>query len=394
MELINQIQQLSEQYFEEIRDVRHHLHAHPELSFEEYQTAELVQRKLSEFDIPFQAKVAKTGVVGMIAGKNPTKKVIALRADMDALPILEENEVPYKSKNEGVMHACGHDVHTSSLLGAAKILNQIKAHFEGSIKLIFQPSEERLPGGASVMIEEGVLESPTTASIIGQHVHPPLEVGKVGFCPGMSMASADELYFTVKGKGGHAAVPHDSIDPILIASHIVINLQHLVSRRANPYVPTVLTIGKMVGGTANNIIPYEVKMEGTLRTMNEEWRSQMHEHIHRVAKLTAESMGGSCELDIKVGYPYLVNDEELTARCQQMAEAYMGKENVVPIPPRMTAEDFAYYTHHTKGCFYRLGVANAAKGIGSPVHTPTFDIDEAALKTGMGLMAWLAVNNV
>lgn len=395
MNLKEQIQQLAEEGFQEVIDIRRHLHQHPELSYQEVETGKFIANRLSQMGIPHEHGVAENGVVGLIEGKNPNSKTIALRADIDALPIEEANNIAYKSKNEGVMHACGHDVHTSSLLGTAKILFALKEHFEGTIKLIFQPAEEKLPGGASIMIKEGVLENPKPVSILGQHVHPPLEVGKVGFCPGKYMASADEIYVTITGKGGHGALPQDCIDPILIAGYLITALQQIVSRNANPSMPTVLTFGKInsVGG-ATNIIPNQVKLEGTFRTMNEEWRFDAHRRMKRIAEGIAESMGGSIDFNIVVGYPNLYNNEPLTNRSKQLAVEYLGADKVVDLPIRMTAEDFAYYSQEMPACFYRLGTGNQEKGITSPVHTNTFNIDEDALKLSIGLMAWLAIGEL
>lgn len=395
MMLKDKVQALAKELFSEVVAIRRHLHQHPELSYEEEKTGRFIAEKLQEFGIEHQHGCAVNGVVGIIKGKNPDSKVIALRGDMDALPITEANEVSYKSKNEGVMHACGHDVHTASLLVAAKILHELRDSFEGSIKLIFQPAEERAPGGASIMIEEGVLENPRPQQIFGQHVHPPLEAGKIGLRPGKYMASADELYLTVKGRGGHGALPQDCIDPIVITAHIITALQQIVSRRADPTIPTVLTLGKINStGGATNIIPNEVKLQGTFRTMNEEWREEAHKRIRKMATILAESMGGACEIEILKGYPYLVNDEELTTRGKQYAIDYLGEENVVDLPIRMTAEDFSYYSHHVPACFYRLGTGNKAKGIVSPVHTNTFDIDEQSLEVSIGLMAWMALSEL
>ena len=375
--------------------IRRHLHQHPELSFQEDQTSRYIAGKLEEFGIPFQRGMAGNGVVALIQGTNPTSKVVALRADMDALPILEANDLPYKSQNEGVMHACGHDVHTASLLGAAKILQEIRADLKGTIKLIFQPAEELFPGGASIMIKEGVLENPAPASIFGQHVHPPLPVGKIGMRPGSYMASADELYVTVSGKGGHGALPQDCIDPVLISSHIIVALQQIVSRYGDPTIPSVLTFGKINStGGATNIIPEEVKLEGTFRTMNEKWRFEAHQRMKTIAESMAEGMGGSCDFDIKVGYPVLYNEPELTARARTYAQEFLGVENVVELPIRMTAEDFAYYSQQMPACFYRLGTGNPDKGLVSPIHTNTFNIDENALEVGMGLMAWMGVREL
>ncbi len=393
--LINQVKSLADQYHPEVVGIRHHLHAYPELSFQEYQTSEYVQQRLGEMGIPFRAGIAGTGVVAMIKGERPGGKVIALRADMDALPIEEENNTPYRSRNAGVMHACGHDVHTACLLGAARILHHLRGEIAGAVKLIFQPGEERMPGGASLMIKEGVLENPAPAGILGQHVYPLLPAGTVGFRAGKMMASADEIELRIMGSGGHGAVPHRAVDPVVIAAQVVTALQQVVSRVGDPTIPSVLTFGSIQskGGTYN-VIPAEVHLKGTFRTFSEYWRYRAHEKVRRIATSIAEGLGGACEVGITVGYPFLVNNEELTQRCQRAALRFLGPDHVHDIPMRLTAEDFAYYTHHTHGCFYRLGVANEARGIKSPVHSPTFDIDESALLTGAGLMAWLALEEL
>lgn len=386
--MLEKIKALAKEYAAEFIEVRHHLHAHPELSYQEFETSKFVQGKLSNWNIPFEIK-ATTGVVGLIRGKNPEKRVIALRADMDALPIKEENDISYKSKKDGVMHACGHDVHTTCLLGAAKILNETKNDWEGTVKLIFQPGEEKNPGGASIMIKDGVLENPKPTSIFGLHVHPGLPVGKMSFRGGKVMASADELYITIKGKGGHAAAPHLCIDPILIASHLIISLQQLVSRNNNPHNPTVLSITAFNGGTTTNVIPNEVKLKGTFRAMDEEWRFKAHELIRNLSTHLVNSMGGEIDLLIDIGYPSVYNHEALNEIAKEKAKDFIGASNVEITEKRMGAEDFGYYTQQIPGCFYRLGVMNTAKGIVSGVHTPTFNIDESAIETGMGMMAWL-----
>jgi amidohydrolase len=385
------IKTLAKKYADEFIEVRHHLHAHPELSYKEFETSKFVQQKLTEFGIPFEIK-ATTGVIGIIKGKNPTKRIIALRADMDALPITEENDVDYKSKNIGLMHACGHDVHTSVLLGASKVLNELKDEWEGTIKLIFQPGEEKNPGGASLLIKENVLENPKPAAILGLHVHPGMEVGKLSFRGGMVMASADEIYITIKGKGGHAAAPHTTVDTILIASHLIVALQQIISRNRNPFSPSVLSITSFQGGYTTNVIPSEVKLMGTFRAMDEAWRFKAHELIRKEAIGLVESMGAQIDLHIDVGYPVVHNNEVLNKIARKEAEEYIGKENVSETEMRMGAEDFGYYTQLIPGCFYRLGVMNEEKKITSGVHTPTFNIDENAIEIGMGMMAWLGSN--
>jgi amidohydrolase len=392
-DLKSKIQHAASTYLSEIIEIRRHLHAHPELSFEEYKTSEFIASRLKKYQIPFTAGVVKTGIVALIEGKNPSKKVIALRADLDALPITEANTSEYKSQNTGVMHACGHDVHSASLLGAAKILNELKNEFEGTVKLIFQPGEEKLPGGASLMIQEGVLENPHTQGIFGQHVFPTMEAGKVGFRNGMYMASTDEIYITVKGKGGHAAMPKDYNSPLLIASRILLELNKTFMQEEQP-APTVLAFGKIVGNGATNVIPDEVYIEGTFRTLNEDWRAKAKIKMKALAESIAKEMGGSCEYTIENGYPFLVNDDATTTRARAAAQVYLGKENVEELALRMTAEDFAFYSQKIPACFYRLGTANKAKGITSGVHTATFDIDEKALEIGAGLMAWLAVSEL
>ena len=392
--LKDKIKSLAKAYKEEVIANRRHLHANPELSYQEFKTAAFVEEQLKSIGITKIEKKATTGWSALIEGKNPHKKVVALRADMDALPIHEANEVSYKSKNEGVMHACGHDAHTASLLGAAKILHGIKDDFEGTIKLIFQPGEELVPGGASLMIKDKVLENPRPSGIIGQHVMPFIEAGKVGFRKGIYMASADELYITVKGKGGHGAMPETLIDPVLIASHMIVALQQVVSRAASPKIPSVLSFGRVEALGATNVIPNEVHIQGTFRTLNEEWRAKAHQKMLQIAHGIVEGMGGELDFEIRKGYPFLKNDPELTDRSQKAAIDYLGAENVLDLDIWMAAEDFAYYSQEINGCFYRLGTRNESRGITSGVHTPTFDIEEDALEIGAGLMAWLAVSEL
>ena len=392
MDLLHNIQSLSVKHNVDVVRHRRHLHANPELSYEEHNTAAYVAEQLRGIGLDPRVGIATTGALVEIKGRNPGKKTIALRADLDALPINEANETPYRSKVAGVMHACGHDVHTASLLGTACILNEIKDHFEGTVRLLFQPGEEKNPGGASYMIRDGALKNPQPSGIIGQHVFPLLPVGKIGFREGMYMASCDEIYLKVMGKGGHGAAPDLAIDPILIASHILISLQQVVSRNASPKQPTVLSFGKIAGDGATNIIPDEVNIAGTFRAMNEDWREDALKKIKKMAESIAEGMGGKCEVNISRGYPYLQNDPALTRRIRAAAESYVGKENVVDLDITLGSEDFAFYSQVIPASFYRLGTRNEAKGITSYVHTPTFDIDEEALKLGPGLMAWMAVD--
>lgn len=388
-----QIQELSQKIFSDVVSNRRHLHANPELSFHEVATSAYVAAKLDELGIP-HVRMADNGIVGLLSGNKPSNQVVALRADMDALPITEANEVPYKSQNMGVMHACGHDVHTSSLLGTATILSSIKDQFAGTVKFIFQPAEEKLPGGANLMIQQGVLENPKPQAIIGQHVMPLIDAGKVGFRAGKYMASTDEIYVTVKGKGGHGAQPQQNVDPVIITAHILTALQQVVSRFADPKSPSVLSFGKVIANGATNIIPNEVYLEGTFRTMDEQWRQEAHRRMKKMAEGIAESMGGSCEFNIMKGYPFLINEEKLTASVRAHAEDYLGKENVLDLDIWMAAEDFAYYSQVADSCFYRLGTRNESRGITSAVHTPTFDVEESALAVSTGLMAYMALKQL
>jgi amidohydrolase len=390
MNLLAEIKQLSSEFASEFTSIRRHLHAHPELSFEETMTSAYIVEQLSKMMIPFSKGIAGTGIVAWIEGKGPGK-VIALRADMDALPIQEQNKYDYRSKNDGVMHACGHDVHTASLLGTAKILLSLRDHFNGKIKFIFQPGEEKIPGGASLMLKEDALAPDEPEIVLAQHVFPDLPAGKVGFRPGIYMASSDEIYITVKGKGGHAALPEKLIDPVFIAAQVIVALQSVSSRFAPPGIPTVLSFGRIEAKGAVNVIPDEVRIEGTFRTMNEEWRAKAHEHIKRICTQTTAAFGGLSELEIRNGYPVLTNNPEVSARAKQLAQLYMGTGNVEDLEIRMTAEDFAYFANKYPSVMYRLGTSKQGSPI-TPLHTSRFDVDESAIETGMGLMAWLAVN--
>lgn len=390
--MIDTIRKKALDYFPEIQEIRHHIHANPELSFEEHKTAAFISGKLKEWGIQHQTGIAGTGIVGIIEGKNPGKKCIALRADMDALPIQEANDTPYRSKNDGVMHACGHDVHSSCLLGVARILNDLKDEWEGTVKLIFQPGEEKHPGGASLMIKEGVLEDPKPEAIFGLHVYPNMPSGVVGFRQGQYMASTDEIYITIEGKSGHAALPHLAVDPIAIAAQVITGLQQVVSRKGNPIIPSVLTFGKIEAGFATNVIPDKLELWGTLRTMNEKWRAEAHQWIKDFTTKTCEAYGAKATIDIPPGYPSLFNDPKVTAEAESWAKAYLGDENVRTLDLRMAGEDFSFYTQHMPGCFFRIGTNKDDKEFTASVHNAHFDIDEEALKTGVGLMSWVAVN--
>lgn len=402
MGLIETIRQLSNQYSAEIIEIRRHIHQYPELSFEENNTSRYICSILDKYNINYQTGFVKTGIVATIEGNNPSSKTILLRADMDALPIEEKNEVPYKSKNKGIMHACGHDVHTASVIGTSIILSKLKNEFDGTIKVIFQPGEELLPGGASLMIKEGVLKNPNVNIALAQHVFPSMQVGKVGFRSGMYMASTDELHITIEGKGGHAAMPTDYKNPLIVAAHILTEIEKEfpfyidndgVAKNKNNQIPTVIAFGKIEGHGATNVIPDKVYLAGTFRTMDENWRLIVKDKIREIILSNCKKYDVKANIDIQNGYPFLINDDVLTKQCKDLAVKYLGKENVEDLPLRMTAEDFAYITQEVPSCFYRVGTGNKEKNITSGVHTSTFNIDESALEISMGLMAWMAIQS-
>lgn len=374
-------------------DERRYLHRNPELSFNEHNTSVYIQQQLTATGIGWEKKGA-TGILAQIHGGMGSVPVIALRSDMDALPIIEHTDVAYKSLNTGVMHACGHDVHMAILLGAARILQEMRDMFSGTIKLIFQPAEEKLPGGAKEMINEGVLLNPVPEAVFGQHVMPDLPVGKVGICKGFSMASMDEIFVRITGKGGHAAQPNKLIDPVSIAAQLIVAMQQVVSRFADPQMPTVLSFGKVIANGAINIIPDEVVMEGTFRTFDEQWRYEAHSRMKLLAGSLVESMGGKCEFTINCGYPSLHNDEQLCDVWTQYATEYLGEENVINRGKWTASEDFAYYSLNRPSVFYYLGVGNEKKNIAAPLHSPNFNIDEDALEVGVGLMTYIALQQL
>jgi len=394
MSFKDKILELVEKHHGEVIRLREWLHQHPETAFQEFETAEFIVNFLEKQGIEHTKGIAKTGVVGLIKGHLEGDAVLAIRADMDALEIEESNNVPYKSLNKGMMHACGHDVHMASLMGSIIVLNQLKDYFGGTIKLIFQPSEEKNPGGASVMIEEGVLNNPIVQSIFAQHVYPDLEAGKVGFREGNYMASTDEIYLTVNAKGGHGGIPNKLVDTVLVASHIIVALQQIVSRNSNPLIPSVLSFGRFIAEGQTNIIPNMVKIAGTMRTFDESWRQEMHSRIESLSKGIAQAMGAECEVNISKGYPVVKNDIEMTKRFKSAAIELLGKENVVNLDMRMTGEDFGFFSHKLPSCFYRLGTASKEAQTRFNLHTPEFNIDTNSLKTGVALMSWLALKEL
>ncbi|MBS1647652.1 MAG: amidohydrolase [Bacteroidetes bacterium] len=391
MSLHTSIKQKAKTYSPYLIQVRRHLHAHPELSFQEIKTAAYLSEQLKKKNIEHQTGIVNTGIIALIKGKNPDKKCILIRGDLDALPIDEKNKVPYQSTQAHVMHACGHDVHSTCVLGAAFILNELKDHFEGTVKIMFQPGEEVLPGGASLMIEAGVLENPKVHAALALHVFPNLQAGEVGFKSGMYMASTDEIYLNIIGTGGHAAMPQEYNNPLLIASEILLALNKEFPNQATQKIPTVLAFGKITGNGATNVIPEQVNIEGTFRTMDENWRQQAHHKIKTIVHQVAQEKKATAHVEIKRGYPFLINNEALTLQTKKTAQDYLGKKQVFDLPLRMTAEDFAYITQQVPSCFFRLGTNNAANEFASGVHTPTFDIDERAIETGAGLLAAMAL---
>ncbi len=382
------ILQKSNELFEKVKGYREHMHRYPELSYKEFNTMKFVSQTLTNLGIEHRTGVGETGVVALIKGDHhyENQPCVGLRSDLDALPILEDNDVPYKSTVEGVMHACGHDVHTAILLGVAEILYEIRSELPQPVKLIFQPGEEKNPGGATYMIRDGVLHNPEVEALYALHVFPDMVTGNVGFREGIYMASCDEIYITFHGKGGHGATPHNTIDPIMIGANFLTTVQQIVSRKCDPTIPCVLTFGHFEGLGATNVIPSKVHLKGTFRTLNESWRKEALELVQSYAKHMAELAGGTAEIEISKGYPYLENSPELTSGLKNKAVEFLGADHVEELPIRMTSEDFAYYSQEIPVCFFRLGVRNEAKGIVYGVHHPKFDIDAKALVTGIQMM--------
>ncbi len=388
------IKNLARKYQKENIRIRRHLHMYPELSFQEWKTSEFITGELSAMNIPFQSGIAKTGIIGTIEGNNPESSVVALRAEMDALPISEANTVSYRSKNDGVMHACGHDAHLSSLLGSARILQEIRKEFNGTVLLVFQPGEELAPGGAKRMLDEGALKHPQPQAIIAQHVSPELETGKIGFRSGLYMASSDELYITIRGKGGHAAFPEETTDSVLTASKIIVALKELIDGKRTAGVPTILSFGKFLAHGATNVVPGEVIIEGTFRTFSEEWRKEAHHLMRERAEELARKEGTLCEFRMASGYPVLENDPQVTAEARESASHYAGKDNIVNLDIKMSSEDFAYFARSFPATLYRIGIKKPGMKVAPALHSPTFDIDESVLELASGTMAWIALSNL
>ena len=389
--MIDKIKHLSKKYFEEVVQIRRHLHKNPELSFQEHNTSKYIKKILDNWNILYEDNIAQNGIVAILKSNQPESKIVALRADFDALPIKEENNVEYCSTNNGVMHACGHDAHTASLLGTLLILNNLKKFWKGTIKFIFQPAEEMLPGGARQMIDEGVLKNPTVKKIFAQHVFPDLEVGKVGFKSGKYMASTDEIYIKVNGIGGHAALKEKYNNPILAASKIIIALDDFFKNENT--VKSVFAIGYFKANGSTNVIPESAYLKGTFRSLDELFRKKSHQNINNIVNTIASKCSVNVELNIKKGYPCLINDSILTNETITNAKKYLGNDNVVILPERLTAEDFAYFSHKVPACFYRLGTSNKSKGITNQLHTSKFNIDESALEISIGLMAYITIKS-
>jgi amidohydrolase len=389
-DLSRRIREQAEAVFPVIQDIRRDIHAHPELSYKEFRTSAIIHDYLKGLGIEPEPPFLETGVVALLKGRADGPQ-IALRADIDALPLSEENVCAYSSQHPGTMHACGHDMHTAMLLGAASILAGMRDELSGSVLFIFQPAEEKAPGGARPLIEAGLFKRFSPSAVIGQHCFPNVPSGKVALCRGSFMAAADELYFTVSGQGGHASAPHKASDPVLAAAHIITAAQHLVSRVAPPHEPAVVSISSIQGGHAPNVIPSKVVMSGTMRTMNEDLRRLLHQKLHETVRHVGEGLGVEAEVEIRQGYPVLYNDPDITRHAAIACSEYLGRENVIDSEPLMTAEDFAYYLQEKPGTFWQIGTGLAEQDRSNMLHSPTFDPDENALSTGAGLLAYSAI---
>lgn len=382
--MYQKVKEMVDTIYPQLVAIRRDLHQHPELGLEEYRTSQIVLDYLNEWDIKISQLIGETAIVGLIEGEYGDK-TIGLRADMDALPIEEKTGASYASLTPGKMHACGHDVHTTILLGAAYILKQLKHEFRGNVKLFFQPAEETV-GGAKPMIQAGCLEHPHVNHVLGLHVRPTLNVGEVGFHYGKCHAASDTIFLTIRGKQAHGAYPQDGVDAILIASHVVTALQSLISRNLSPFESAVLSLGVIEGGTAGNIVCDQVKIRGTLRTLDQTTRTFMKKRLTEVAIHTAEAFGGIADVYLEEGYAPLINAHAVTDAVAHVAKQVVGDENVIIMEhPSLGVEDFAYFAEAVPSCFYNLGTANPQKGIQGMLHENTFDIDEEAIKIGVCL---------
>jgi len=393
MELREEILKAAEEIKSEVIRWRRHIHMYPELSGREFNTAEFVADRLREFGVDevVEEFAGSTAVVGLIRGKGD--RTVALRADMDALPTEEKTGKPYASRVKGIMHSCGHDAHTAMLLGAAKVLCSLKERLNGNVKLIFQPCEERHDcKGAKWLVENGVLKNPDVSVIFALHVFPELPSGFVGTKPGPFLASSDVFRVRIKGKSTHASRPHQGVDPVIMAAQSINALHHIVSRRIDPLEPAVLTIGKIEGGFAENIIPDEVEFDGTIRTLSNDVRRELPKMIERALSGITSAYGGEYEFKFEEGTPPLINDHETTKFAVLKMAELLGSDRVVILErPTMGGEDFSVYLQYVPGTFIRLGVRNEEKGIVYPLHNSKFDIDEDALPVGVAVESYLAL---
>lgn len=391
---MNNVKQLASRYYSKMVEYRRYFHQHPELSGKEKETARYICNILDELQIPYQYNVSGYGVVALLKGEKNGTKTVALRADMDALPIQEKSDKAYRSLVDGVSHACGHDLHIACLLGALHILNDLKSEFGGEVKAIFQPSEEEYAGGAKYMIADGVLKDPEVDVIFGLHATPGIETGQIGVRPGVMMASTDELRLHITGKGGHAALPREVVNPIDMGIEVMQEIKDFVNQQNRDNVPTVLAFGRFVAEGKTNVIPEQAEVEGTLRTFDEKWRAAVLNKLEEIALRKAKQHGGTIVADIRNGYPVLKNEEITTQKFIKQAQCYLGEENVLDLPLRMTAEDFAYFLEEKPGVFFRLGTSNFQEGIIQKLHAPDFEADEKSMETGSGLLAWVAINEL
>ena len=384
----------AEKVHTEVINLRRHFHKFPELSYEETETSAFICKWLDENKIPYRDKIAGTGIIGQITGSGTGNLIVAVRAEMDALPIAERNDTTYASANIGKMHACGHDAHMSIAMGSALLLNSMRDLFGGTVLLIFQPGEERSPGGARLMIETGELKKPKPDIIIATHNLPELKSGIIGYKSGRYMASCDEIYITVSGRGGHAALPGLTTDQVFISSKLVVRLKEMMSEKiASKGIPTVLGIGRISGEGATNVIPEKVNISGTFRTFDEKWREEGLQFVKKIAADIASEYKVTVDVRIEEGYPVLINDKDLTEKAVTLSEDLLGKDNVTMLDMRMSSDDFSFYSDVSPSLYFRTGMGSKnSDGELRKLHTPDFDIDEEGLKTGVANLSWLIIN--